>query len=486
MNIAFLLRESAGFERAGIMYLSAVLKENGHHTRLFCTGNMKLPGIIKSLEEFSPDILAYSLMTGEHYYYLDLNLKLKQHFNAFSIFGGAHPTFFGEMVTEEGVDSVCIGEGEYALLELVGKLERNEPVWDIPNLWFQNGGDIIRNPVRPLIENLDELPFPDRDFMYDGDPSLRESEQRLFFSGRGCPFRCTYCFNHAFNEIYSGKGKIVRHRNVDDFVAEALDVKQRHGLKYLWIGDDTFTLKPRKWLGEFAEKFPQVVGVPINCNLRANTLNKENVKLLKDAGCHSAWIGVECSNEEVSNNLLQRGMSNEQILQACQLLRENGILFVTQNLCGLPVKNPLQVDFETLKLNIELRPTFAWSSILYPYPGTAISAYAEREGYFSDVGYRNVPVSNKTRTTLVFRNPKEKAQVERLHKLFGISVEFPFLVSFLRFLIKLPLTPLYQLLYFSWYGYCLKVRILKVPIFSTNFVRLAKTLLSYLVHLESR
>ena len=486
MKVAFFLRQSTGFERAGIMYLSSVLKHHGHHTKLFCTGSMSLKEIVRKVGEFSPDILAYSVMTGEHYYYLDLNLKLKEHFRAFSIFGGPHPTFYTEMVKEKGVDSICIGEGEYALLELAEKLQQGESIWDIPNLWFCNGTNIVQNPVRPLNENLDDLPFPDRDFMYDGDPSLKESEQKMFFTGRGCPFRCTYCFNHTFNKLYSGKGKVVRYRSVDNFIEEVLEVKRRYSLQYVWIDDDSFTLKPKAWFEEFADKFPQKVGLPINCNIGANTLNKENVRLLKAAGCYSVWIGVECANEELSNHLLQRGVSNEKIRRACRLLRENDILFVTQNLCGLPVENPLEVDFDTLRMNLELKPTFAWSSILYPYPGTVIAEYAKEGGYFTDDGYRNVPFSNKTRSTLIFRNPKERAQIERLHKLFGIAVEFPFLVPLLRFLIKLPMTPLYQLIFFSWYGYCLKVRICRNKIISPNFFRLVKTLFSYLWRLESR
>ena len=486
MNVAFVLQQSAGSERAGIMYLSSMLKQHGHDTKLFCTGNMKTQDVVAAVGEFSPGIVAYSVMTGEHYYYLDLNLKLKKHLSVFSIFGGPHPTFYPEMAAESGVDAVCVGEGEHALLELAEGLQHERSVRDIANLCFYDGATVIRNPVRPLNDDLDDLPFPDRALMYAGDPSLLRSEQRMFFAGRGCPYKCTYCFNHNYNELYTGKGRIVRHRTVDNLITEVLEVKERYGLEYVWIDDDSFTAKPRAWLQEFAHKFPQKVGLPINCNVRADNLTEENVELLRAAGCHSAWIGVECGNEKLARSLLQRNMSNEQIRMACSLLKKNGILFVTQNLCGLPVSNPLEIDLETLSLNLDLKPTFAWSSILYPYPGTPIATQATAEGYFPDTDYRTVPVSNKTKSTLVFRNPKEKAQVERLHKLFGLAVGFPVIVPIIRFLIRLPLMPLYQLAFFGWYGYCLKVRILNTKVFSMKFLRLSGALISYLRFLETK
>ena len=115
----------------------------------------------------------------------------------FSVFGGPHPTFFPEMIEKEGVDAVCIGEGEYAMLELMNRLEQGKPADDIQNFWIKSNGTTKKNMVRPLIEDLDELPFLDRELMYEGDKDLKLSRNKGFFAGRGCPYRCTYCFNHT-------------------------------------------------------------------------------------------------------------------------------------------------------------------------------------------------------------------------------------------------------------------------------------------------
>lgn len=109
------------------MSLSAILKQKGHQVELLKTQNLNLKQIIEKVKELSPDIFAYSIMTGEHNYFLDLNQKLKKKFKAFSIFGGPHPTFYPEMIYKNGVDAVCLGEGEGALLELVENLENKKP-----------------------------------------------------------------------------------------------------------------------------------------------------------------------------------------------------------------------------------------------------------------------------------------------------------------------------------------------------------------------
>ena len=125
---------------------------------------------------------------------------------------------------------------------------------------------------------------------------------------------------------------------------------------------------------------------------------------------------------------------------------------MTQNLIGLPVPNPTEVDYDTLDFNIKLKPYFAWSSILYPYPGTEIGTAATKKGYF-DANYEKVKISNKSESNLRFSDEKQKRQVNNFHKLFSIIVQFPFLRPFTNFLISLPLSYLYLWIYFAFYGY---------------------------------
>ena len=163
-------------------------------------------------------------------------------------------------------------------------------------------------------------------------------------------------------------------------------------------------------------------------------------------------LGVECANNEISTKILKRNIPNEQIIKACEILHKYKIKILTQNLVGLPVDNPLKVDLETLDFNIKLKPDYAWSSILYPYPETELGKLAIQKGMF-DADFDKIHVSNKTDSALNFGDPKLKQKIVNLHKLFGIIVQFPFLRPFTEFLISLPLTRFYTWLYFAFYGY---------------------------------
>ncbi len=344
------------------------------------------------------------------------------------------------------------------MFDLAGNMEKGMPARGIKNLWVKEGANIYKNEVRDAIGDLDELPFPDRDFIYRDDLLLRNNKVKLFLSGRGCPFQCTYCFNEQYNRIYKDKGAIVRRKSVNYFIEEISRVKKDYPLQFVWINDDTFPLISKDWLVEFLEEYKRRINLPFNCNIRANFVTDETVRLLKKAGCHSVCMGVECGNEQISREVLKRNLSNEQVLEALRILKENRINVATLNLNALPVKDPLSADFETYKLNIKYKPSLAISSLLYPYPRTPIAEYAIKNG-FCEGNYDELPVSNKTETSFKFPK-KEKRMLENFQKLFGVAVEFPFLFPVARLLIRLPLHKLYNYIFYGWYGYCFKWRIM--------------------------
>jgi radical SAM superfamily enzyme YgiQ (UPF0313 family) len=250
---------------------------------------------------------------------------------------------------------------------------------------------------------------------------------------------------------------MVRHRSAESLIEEIEAVKAKYSLGVVWIDDDVFLLKPRGWLAQFAELYRSRVGLPLSCNVRADLVTAESVRLLRGAGLNSVWMGVECGNEGVARRILQRDLSNEQIVTAARILREAGIMVVTQNLLGLPVENPYEVDKETLDLNLQLRPTFAWSSILYPYPGTAIEAYAREHGFLR--GEVRFLETNKRNSLLDFRSHTTKRRIENLHKLFGLIARFPWLRGFCDRLCGLPADRLYTPLFYLWYGYIVKAKL---------------------------
>ncbi len=462
--VSNLLIEFSNYEPLGILYLSASLKKYGHAT---CFANSRLAEVQKAVMEFKPHIIAYSITTGMHKELLDLNRRLKKNSSFFALFGGPHTTFFPETIKEEGVDGVCIGEGEEAVADLANHMEKDEDISNIENLWIKQGGEIFRNPVRKLIQDLDSIPFPDRQLIYDRFRDSRDNKIKFFISNRGCPFKCTYCFNHYFDAIYKGKGKIVRIRSVDNVIKEIVQVKQKYALGFLKFVNDIFFFK-NEWIREFAEKYPGKIGLPFYAIVRANMITPERVRYMKRAGCHSVAMGLESGNERIRSEVLKIRMSNDQIIEACKMLKSGGIRVFTQNMIGLPTES-LDNAFETLELNKKCRPDYAWVSLYSPYPNTVLGEKAKDMGLFDG----NVNSFSFTYHLGSPMNIPDKKEFENLQKLFALAVEFPWIAGSVKYLIKLPLMNFYELARKIWKGYAFKSRIFPVKLNFGEFVKLS-------------
>jgi len=431
----------------GIMSVSSVLKQNGFEVEVVAAD---FEQVKEKLENMTSTILAYSTPTAYSRYYLQLNNEIKRRFpGVTSVFGGSHPTFFPEMVEEEGVDAICIGEGEYPMLELVNNLAAGRMVKNIQNWWVKENGKIYKNPVRPLIENLDDLPIPDHKIFRQAMP--RTVSQAVVMTSRGCPYRCTYCYNHAYRQIYKGKGTAIRRRSVDHVIEELRRIKDTN-CQFIRFMDDLFILS-RQWVEEFSKKYKKQIGLPFSCMVRANYVTADIVRMLKEAGCYRMLMGVEAGNDYVRNAILKRNMTTEEIINAAKLIKKGGVKLVTANIVAIP-GGSLQADWETLQLNIRCRPNYASVAILQPYPRTEIYRYAKAKNLIDEKQLDIIKSSFGfgLRTDLKLKN-KEKCLIENLHKFFPIAIRFPFTLPLIRQLIKLPPNKIFNFIYLCSVNY---------------------------------
>jgi anaerobic magnesium-protoporphyrin IX monomethyl ester cyclase len=469
VHLLFIIKEIDN-EPHGIMHISALLKQEGHRTSLAVATD---EDPVEAALCLKPDVVGYTVYTGTQNYYLDVNRQIKAQLpGVFSIFGGPHPTFFPEMIEYEEVDGICVGEGEYATLDLLNALQASAEIAGIPNWHFKFNGEIVRNPVRPLLtsEQLDELPFPDRDLLYNVHPASRRNKIRPFITGRGCPYSCTYCFNKAYRDLYRGLGKAMRRRSVENVIREIKAVRKRYPLEFITFMDDTFILN-RQWLQEFAVRYKAEVGLPFWCQVRADLVTDEMMALFKDAGCVSVSFGLEAGNDRLRNAILRRDMSREQILEASRIFRQHGIAFMTNNMLGLPTGS-LETDFETLELNVQCRPSYANVFLFQPYPKTELGELACQEGWMAG-SFDDLSGSVSDDTIIRFGSESEKRQIENLQKLFALAVEFPFLVPLVKLLIKLPRNKLFWLVYKIWKGYAIKRRMFPFRLTPREYVSAA-------------
>ncbi len=440
MNILFIVKEIS-IEYLGLMYISGFLKEKGH-----CAEYVQADynSVKKKLMYGSFDILAYSVPTLFFDFYLSFNNRIKKEFNTFTIFGGPHPTLSPEIINNDSIDCVCRGEGEFAMAELTHNMSCGKPISGIRNLWVKENGRIFKNPLRPLVQDLDSLPFPDRKlFPASGIPAYGKIH---VITSRGCPYECSYCCQPAYNSLYKNKLSRVRRRSPKNVIAELKQVKQDKNLKFIKFEDDLF-ISSFEWVDEFCSLYEQEIKIPFFCYVRAELVGEKIMKRLKRAGCYTVSMGIETADDYLRKNILKRSVSKGVILKAAGIIKREGIFLEGLNMVGIP-KGSVHADIETLRLNIECKVDYANTKLLWPYPGTEIYNLAKRESLLNESAVYSFWIS-----PFNFNGVKEKYATENLHKLFSITVKFPILVLFLRKMIYHPLGRAYLLINLFWEGY---------------------------------
>ena len=388
----------SGVIHIGVAYLSAALKRTGHETSLVRVLNkIEKDELHRRISEFNPGLIAFSVMTNQFDYCVNLADWIKEKFDLPVLFGGSHPTLAPEeTIARKSVDMICRGEGEEALIELVSKLESREDCSNIANLWVKKNGETVKNDIRPISGDIDALPFMDVE-VYDLENMFREGGINLhMMAGRGCPYQCTYCCNPAVNRLYRGRGNVVRNRTVGRVLEEVRHHLKNHPrIDYLTFQDETFSLD-KKWMLEFCAAYREEIGVPFSVMARVNNLDEEMLQALKNAGCDLLRIGVESGSEWLRENILKRKMTNEQIIDVFDATDRIGIRTWAFAMFGLPHETPEMVE-ETIALLRRLKPNQVQLSIFYPYPGTELYDECKREGWLTrekSFSYFEKPILN--------------------------------------------------------------------------------------------
>jgi len=363
----------------GIGSLSAVLKRHGHQPRLYYMFGRYDPAPLQAdIEAYQPDVIAFSAVSPQYRYVRQIVADL-QPFRAFTILGGPHATLAPECLeTTPGLNALCVGEGEYPLLELVEALQAKQPVDAIRNLWIRRqDGTIIRNPTRPFMDNLDDLPFTDRE-LFDYQAIVdSDFNTALFMFSRGCPYNCTFCSNHALRARQTGR--YVRFRSVTSCLREIRAVTERYRVKVLYFNDDCFTAR-REFLEEFCARYREMFSLPFDINARPETLNADVCRMLKNAGCRRISIGIENGSEQFRRDVLGRNTTNDQIVQAFEFCRNAGLKTKAFNIVGFPHETPV-IFQETVQLNARINPDSVIVGIFEPYPGTKLAEVCLQERF---------------------------------------------------------------------------------------------------------
>ncbi|MBI4546420.1 MAG: B12-binding domain-containing radical SAM protein [Ignavibacteriae bacterium] len=437
-----LFLQNIDYEFLGPMYISAMVKKSDHECRL--TLGQTITDFQSELESLKPDIIGFSTMSGSHRWAVEMARTIKRDYGIPTILGGAHPTFFPQVIEETGVDMILRGEGEESVLELLNRIDARQSLTDIPNIWFKNG-TVYKNDLRSLRFNLDDYPFPDRS-LYDSLNGKLDRSVRNVITSRGCPWHCSFCFEDTMREIYEGKGKYVRIRTIDKVIEECIELKSSTEVRVIYFADDVFGMS-KKWLYEFLPRYKHEVGLPFICLVRADIVasDRDYAFRLAEGGCQSVFFGVESGNEELRNRILVKQLSDKHIKEAAKNLHESGIPFRTYNIVALPGER-LDDAFSTVELNIAIKTDYPWCSVFFPFPGTALTRHAIDQGFLDkDFDPEKLTKSFFTESKLI---TNDIHQLENLQKFFQTAVLLPWTFSIIKKLIKLP--P--NIFFIIWFG----------------------------------
>ena len=409
----------------GIRMLSACLKEKGYAVNCiflplrdekkdklhnfktrYCE---KILADIKELCKDS-DLIGMSLMTNQFMQAVKVTEYLKNNrVQAPIIWGGIEPTV-EPLDCLKYADIVCLGEGEEALLELAERIAGGRPYFDTKNMWFRVKDDIIRNPVRPLVDDLDNLPLPD----YSGEGHYIAWEGRLetftkerlsgfqgerfrsrdnrikypMMTSRGCPFSCTYCCNSVYERLY-GKVKRLRFRSVEHVIRELDMIREKVApVDFVYFVDDNFTARSPEELKKFCEQFKKRGGVPFFCQVSPLTINEEKMGILMANGCAKVTMGVETGTERISN-MYNRGHFFKVHEKAISLIEGYRDRMKAPPSYQFIIDNPYETVgemVETLKLALKLRKP--WNNSIYSlmlFPGTVLYEKGLADGLIKDM-----------------------------------------------------------------------------------------------------
>ena len=427
MQVALITPTPADLSAFGIRSLSAYLRSKGITTKvIFLPGNIGLldekgefvyrydQKILDQITELceGSTLIGVSFMTNYFDRAEQLTHELKRRLDIPVIWGGIHPSDKPEEALKIA-DMVSIGEGEEALYELAVRMEKGDEYFDISGIWFRKNGGIKRNPLRPLISDLDTLPHFDFSnsehyvlnkeseniepltdtLLAEFSPLIESPEGKLFkvfrtMTDRGCPHRCSFCSISNLKELYDDdKSSYLRARSPEYTVEELVNIKEKFPfLEAVQFFDDTFFARPLKHIERFSGLYKEKVGLPFYCQASPSTLTERKLEALLDAGLVYVEMGIQSGSKRIKE-LYHRNTPNEKVVEAAQLLNRHKNRLIAPDY-HIIIDNPWETiddTIDTLNLLYKLpKPYGLCIASLVFFPKTELYNKAIAEGIIKD------------------------------------------------------------------------------------------------------
>ena len=375
----------------GLAYIGGLLEKKGHQVKIICgmAEEVTATSIAKISKSF--DLIGITSITFNYILSLSVTKEVKRlNPNIPVVLGGPHVNAIPEDVLSENcVDIVVFGEGEYTMLEIADSLPLdNKKLLPIKGIAYKINGQAHINPERELINDLDSLPFPARHLLpmkNYASSGVRGTVHPTYsiMSSRGCPSKCSFCI--------SEKRRILRVHSAEYVVAEIKELISKYNARGISFWDDGFTFK-KKRVFEICERIQKEnIKIIWDCESKVDTVNSEMLNAMKKAGCVSISYGIESGSKRILNQIGKK-ITHEKIIRGVKLAKQSGLEVRGYFMFGFPGETEKEMK-ETILLSKKLPLDFATYSLLIPLPGTEDYQNCKKSGHFNDYYWKNQVLS---------------------------------------------------------------------------------------------
>ena len=280
-----------------------------------------------------------------------------------------------------GVHALVLGEYEAPASALLRAFRDRTDAEGLDGLWVNSADGLVKGDLAPLVEDLDSLPFPDRE-LFDYQRTIDATRQAEFKVARGCPLWCAYCINDWYMDLYAETDAFVRRRSPPNVLDEIRQVLARYGgVTSVGFYDHCFAADP-DWLRRFAAEYPKRCHLPYRCHVRLDHVTPDLAAGLARSMCRTVHVQLGSGSRFIREEILSMRLSDEDIVRACGILRRAGLGISAEVFVGCPYESEITIE-ETLSLVRQAEVDEVHPRVYYPTPGTRAAELCAENGWTS-------------------------------------------------------------------------------------------------------
>jgi anaerobic magnesium-protoporphyrin IX monomethyl ester cyclase len=375
---------------AGIASLGATLQAHGYTVKVkYVCDRKEYPIIMQEVLDLQPAVVGFTTVETQYCYIQEMAAMVKEKHPCITVVGGSHITLYPEAILEEHSESLDCGmrgECEGTFLDLCEKVRKGEEFRNIENVCFVHPktGELVKNPLRPLEQSLEKLPFPATG-LFEYQKIIDENQVAVFHFNRGCPYPCTYCSAQKLAKEYGTVKEGLRQmpvRKAIDSIKLTIEKYDIPSDTLLLFTDDLFTMY-KDWLYEFLDVYEAEIARPFWSTARSNTASDEQFDRLKSAGCRTVMMAIESGNDFIRNKVMKRNISRKVMFNSFELAYKYKLQTCSPCVIGVPFETPEMIE-DSINTVAQLNVTNKGINVFFPYRGTPLRTVCEENNFLPD------------------------------------------------------------------------------------------------------